>query len=230
VLDHELHLSEARPGGQSRSSTLSAARGPLQWRSETRPAGLGRRHAKGCQSALKFQRRLTGRPAWRDRDLRCELTSNRLRMGVAPSATLRLGRSERGPSTPSIPDRYFAARSRNVGLTLFRRLACRHFIRNGRAASRLLAAKPANSEAARGRDAVARWLGARADGFTAEQATQAVGVSGPRCTAGVSGPRRSPAGPIRYAGQPGRLGGDQRCEWHDYGCPHRCRSPRGSTR
>ena len=41
-------------------------------------------------------------------------------------------------------------------------------IRNGRAASRLLAAQTPNIEAARRRDAVARWLRARADGLTAE--------------------------------------------------------------
>ncbi len=53
----------------------------------------------------------------------------------------------------------------------------RHIIRNGRAASRLLAAKPPHSEAERRRDAVARWCRARADGLTAEQAARAVGVS-----------------------------------------------------
>ena len=50
-------------------------------------------------------------------------------------------------------------------------------IRNGRAGSRLLAAQTPNIEAARRRDAVARWLQARADGLTAEQAAQAVGVA-----------------------------------------------------
>ena len=50
-------------------------------------------------------------------------------------------------------------------------------IRNGRAASRLLAAQTPNIEAARRRDAVARWRRARADGLTAEQAAQAVGVA-----------------------------------------------------
>ena len=50
-----------------------------------------------------------------------------------------------------------------------------HVISNGRAASRLLDAKP-DSEAAR-RDAVRRWRRARADGLTAAQAARAVGVS-----------------------------------------------------
>src|SRR5271166_6000965 len=53
-------------------------------------------------------------------------------------------------------------------------------IKNGRAASRLLAAQTPNIEAARRRDAVARWLRARADGLNAEQAARAVGV--PRST------------------------------------------------
>ena len=53
----------------------------------------------------------------------------------------------------------------------------RQLIRNGRAASRLLDAKSSCSEAARRRDAVARWLQARADGLTADQAARAVGVS-----------------------------------------------------
>jgi putative transposase len=55
----------------------------------------------------------------------------------------------------------------------------RQIIRNGRAASRLLDAKPHN-EAARRRDAVARWRRAMADGLTAEEAARAVGV--PRAT------------------------------------------------
>jgi putative transposase len=50
-------------------------------------------------------------------------------------------------------------------------------IRNGRAASRLLAAKTPNIEAERRRDAVARWLKTRAAGLTAERAAQAVGAS-----------------------------------------------------
>ena len=53
-------------------------------------------------------------------------------------------------------------------------------IRNGRAASRLLAAQTPDIEAARRRDAVARWLQARADGLSAERAARAVGV--PRST------------------------------------------------
>ena len=56
----------------------------------------------------------------------------------------------------------------------------RHMTRTAQSASRLLGAKPPNSEAERRRDAVARWLGARADGLDAEQAARAVGV--PRST------------------------------------------------
>ncbi len=52
----------------------------------------------------------------------------------------------------------------------------RQIIRAGRAASRLLDAKTPNIEASRRRDAVARWRRAMADGLTAEQAAQAVGV------------------------------------------------------
>jgi transposase InsO family protein len=52
----------------------------------------------------------------------------------------------------------------------------RRVIRSARAASRLLAAQPSNSEAARRRDAVARWLKARADGLTSERAAAAVGT------------------------------------------------------
>jgi putative transposase len=52
-----------------------------------------------------------------------------------------------------------------------------HVIRNGRAASRLLAAKTPNIEAARRRDAAARWRRAMADGLTADQAASAVGVT-----------------------------------------------------
>src|SRR3977135_3723387 len=44
-----------------------------------------------------------------------------------------------------------------------------HVIRNGRAASRLLAAKTPNIEAARRRDAVGRWRGAMADGRPARR-------------------------------------------------------------
>jgi putative transposase len=53
----------------------------------------------------------------------------------------------------------------------------RHVTRAAQSASRLLGAKPPNSEAARRRDAVARWLGARAGGLSADQAARAVGVS-----------------------------------------------------
>jgi len=56
----------------------------------------------------------------------------------------------------------------------------RQIIRNGAAASRLLAAKTPNIEAERRRDAVTRWRRARANGLTAEQAAEAVGV--PRST------------------------------------------------
>ena len=55
-----------------------------------------------------------------------------------------------------------------------------HITRRAQSASRLLGAKPPNSEAEGRRDAVARWLGARANGLTADQAAQAVGV--PRST------------------------------------------------
>lgn len=50
-------------------------------------------------------------------------------------------------------------------------------IRNGRAASRLLAAQTPDIEAARRREAVARWLRARSDGLKAGRAAQAVGVA-----------------------------------------------------
>lgn len=55
-----------------------------------------------------------------------------------------------------------------------------HVIRKGRVASRLLDAQTPNIEAARRRDAVARWRRAMADGLTSEQAAKAVGV--PRST------------------------------------------------
>jgi putative transposase len=51
-----------------------------------------------------------------------------------------------------------------------------HIIRNGRSASRLLAAQTPHIEAARRRDAVARWRRAMADGLTASQAAKAVGA------------------------------------------------------
>ena len=53
-------------------------------------------------------------------------------------------------------------------------------IRNGRAASRLLDAKTGDIEAARRRDAIARWRRAMADELTAEQAARTVDV--PRAT------------------------------------------------
>ena len=56
----------------------------------------------------------------------------------------------------------------------------RHVIRNARAASRLLEAKPPQGEAVRRRDAVARWRGAMAAGLDAGKAAEAVGV--PRST------------------------------------------------
>jgi len=51
-----------------------------------------------------------------------------------------------------------------------------YVIRNGQAASRLLAAKP-QGEAERRRDAVARWRRAVADGLTTAEAAQAVGAA-----------------------------------------------------
>lgn len=53
----------------------------------------------------------------------------------------------------------------------------RHLTRTAQSASRLLGAKPPNSEAERRRDAVARWSRARREGLTADQAARAVGVS-----------------------------------------------------
>ena len=53
----------------------------------------------------------------------------------------------------------------------------RYVTRTAQSASRLLGAQPPDREAARRRDAVARWLRARADGLTADQAARAVGVS-----------------------------------------------------
>ena len=50
-------------------------------------------------------------------------------------------------------------------------------IKNGRAASRLLAAQTPNIEAARRCDAVARWRRARGDGLNTEQTARAVGVA-----------------------------------------------------
>src|SRR5271157_5961542 len=50
-----------------------------------------------------------------------------------------------------------------------------HCIRNGRAASRLLAAKTPNIEAERRRDAVGRWRRAMADGLASDRAARAVG-------------------------------------------------------
>jgi len=51
-----------------------------------------------------------------------------------------------------------------------------HIIRNGRGASRLLAAKTPDIEAARRSGAVARWRGAMAAGLSAGEAAKAVGV------------------------------------------------------
>jgi hypothetical protein len=74
-----------------------------------------------------------------------------------------------------------------------------HVIRNGRAASRFLAAQTPNIEAARRRDAVARWRQAMAAGLGAVEAAKAVGV--PRATLyrwqakpepGSRRPRRTP--------------------------------------
>ncbi len=53
----------------------------------------------------------------------------------------------------------------------------RQVIRPAVSASRLLGAKPPNRVAARRRDAAARWLRARRDGLSADQAARAVGVS-----------------------------------------------------
>ena len=62
-----------------------------------------------------------------------------------------------------------------------RRTPCRFLacpaIRSARSASRLLAAKTPDIEAERRRDAVARWLMARAAGLTAEATARAVGAS-----------------------------------------------------
>jgi putative transposase len=55
-----------------------------------------------------------------------------------------------------------------------------HIIRNAKGASRLLAAQTPDLEAARRRDALARWRKAMAQGLTSEQAAKAVGV--PRAT------------------------------------------------
>lgn len=55
-----------------------------------------------------------------------------------------------------------------------------HVIRSGRVASRVLDAETSDLEAARRRDAVARWRRAVADGLTTEQAARAIGV--PRAT------------------------------------------------
>jgi putative transposase len=55
-----------------------------------------------------------------------------------------------------------------------------HVIKNARAASRLLAAQTPDIEAARRREAVARWRAAMAAGLCAEKAARAVGV--PRAT------------------------------------------------
>ena len=55
-----------------------------------------------------------------------------------------------------------------------------HIIRSARGASRLLAAQTPNIEAARRRDALARWRNAMAQGLSSQQGAEAVGV--PRST------------------------------------------------
>ena len=77
----------------------------------------------------------------------------------------------------------------------------RHLIRSAGAASRLLAAETPNIEAERRRDAVVRWLKARAAGLTAERAAQAVGCRVPRLTVGASAPCPARGGPNAYAAQ-----------------------------
>ena len=68
-------------------------------------------------------------------------------------------------------------------------------IRNGQVASRLLAAKTPDIEAARRRDAVARWRRAMADGLTAEQAAKPSASRARRSIAGKSAPSPARAGP-----------------------------------
>jgi len=68
-------------------------------------------------------------------------------------------------------------RPATTGGRLSRFLACLGLlIRNARVASRVSLAQSPDYEAARRRDAVARWQQARRDGLTAEQAARAVGV------------------------------------------------------
>jgi hypothetical protein len=52
-----------------------------------------------------------------------------------------------------------------------------HVVRNGGAASRLLDAKTPTIEAARRREAVARWRRATSDGLTTEAAARALGAA-----------------------------------------------------
>ena len=65
-----------------------------------------------------------------------------------------------------------------------------HLIRSARAASRLLGAKTPHIEAERRRDAVGRWLAARAQGLSSKAAAAAVGV--PRSTLGRWRKRTAP--------------------------------------
>ena len=65
-----------------------------------------------------------------------------------------------------------------------------HLIRSARAASRLLEAKTPHIEAERRRDAVGRWLAARAQGLSSKAAAAAVGV--PRSTLGRWRKRTAP--------------------------------------
>lgn len=73
-----------------------------------------------------------------------------------------------------------------------------HVIRSGRLSSRLLDAETSHIEAARRRDAVARWRRAVADGLTTEQAARAIGV--PRATL-----YRWEERPIRRCSRPHKL-------------------------
>ena len=63
-----------------------------------------------------------------------------------------------------------------------------HIIRSARGASRLLAAQTPNIEAARRRDALARWRNAMAQGLSSQQGAEAGASLGPPSTAG----RRAP--------------------------------------
>ena len=63
-----------------------------------------------------------------------------------------------------------------------------NIIRSARGASRLLAAQTPNIEAARRRDALARWRNAMAQGLSSQQGVEAVGDPGPPSTAGRGAP------------------------------------------